>query len=173
MNVIDIVIGVILLFGLVRGFMKGFIVELASLIALVLGIYGAIHFSYFAVDFLNNYFSWDEEYIKLAAFALTFLLIVIFILILGKLLTKLVGFIALGIVNRILGGVFGALKYVFIISVLLMFLNAYNKNITFLDDEKVENSVLFKPVERLAPMVLPPVLQELQEFEENNRFPIE
>ncbi|WP_121665953.1 CvpA family protein [Mesonia aquimarina] len=170
MNIIDIIIGIILLFGLVRGFMKGFIVELASLVALVLGIYGAINFSHFALDYLNDYVSWDQEYIKLAAFALTFLLIVILILILGKLLTKLAGLIALGIVNRILGGVFGTLKYAFIISVLLMLLNGFNKNISFLEDEKVENSVLYKPVETLAPMVLPPVLEE---FEEQNRFSIE
>jgi len=37
MNTIDIIISVLLLFGLVRGIMKGLIVELVSLVALVGG----------------------------------------------------------------------------------------------------------------------------------------
>ena len=45
MSIIDIVLGALLLFGLIRGAMKGLFVEIASLFALVLGVFGAIHFS--------------------------------------------------------------------------------------------------------------------------------
>ena len=54
MGVIDIVLGALILFGLVRGFMKGLFVEVASLVALIAGVYGAIHFSSFAADFLQT-----------------------------------------------------------------------------------------------------------------------
>ncbi|MBL4605010.1 MAG: CvpA family protein, partial [Flavobacteriaceae bacterium] len=40
MNIFDIVIAVLLIFAFVRGFMKGFFVEVASLIALVGGVFG-------------------------------------------------------------------------------------------------------------------------------------
>ena len=53
MTVLDIVLAALLLFGLIKGLMKGLFVEVASLIALIAGIYGAIHFSAFAFDFLE------------------------------------------------------------------------------------------------------------------------
>ena len=42
MNYLDIVLGVVLLIGLFRGLMNGLIVEIASIAALLLGIYGAM-----------------------------------------------------------------------------------------------------------------------------------
>ncbi len=165
MNLVDVVIVIILILGFVRGAMRGLIVELASLVALIAGIYGAIHFSYFAIDFLGEKLSWDEEYIKIAGFALTFLLIVLLILLIGKLLTKLAGMIALGIVNRILGGIFGLIKFAFLLSVIVMFLTNLNKNITFLEEGHFKTSILLKPIKKIAPIVLPPVLEG---FEETN-----
>ena len=52
MNTFDIIITGLLLFGFVRGLFKGFFLEVASFIALIAGIYGAIHFSYFIKDLL-------------------------------------------------------------------------------------------------------------------------
>ena len=45
MNWIDFVIIILLVFGLARGYINGFVKELASLLALILGIWGAIKFS--------------------------------------------------------------------------------------------------------------------------------
>ena len=53
MNKIDILLLVILAFGAVRGFMRGVIIEMASLLAIVIGIYGAIHFSFFTASLLD------------------------------------------------------------------------------------------------------------------------
>ena len=54
MNIFDIVIASLLLFGFVRGLLKGLFVEVASLVGLIGGVYGAIHFSYFVSDFLKE-----------------------------------------------------------------------------------------------------------------------
>ena len=71
MGIIDIVLGALILFGLVRGFMKGLFVEVASLVALIAGVYGAIHFSNFAGDFLESKVDWNENTINIVAFAIT------------------------------------------------------------------------------------------------------
>ena len=97
MNVLDIALGSLLLLGLVRGLMKGLFVEIASLAALVVGIYGAIHFSDYAAAFLENKTSWDEKYINITAFAITFVVLVLAIAMAGKALTKIANFAALGI----------------------------------------------------------------------------
>ena len=54
MGILDIILGVLLAYGLFRGLKNGFFVEIASVIALIAGIFGAIHFSYIASDYLNE-----------------------------------------------------------------------------------------------------------------------
>ena len=79
MNILDIFLGALILFGLIRGLSKGLFVEVASLVALVAGVFGAIHFSDFAAGFLESRVDWSEEYINIAAFAITFIVIVVVI----------------------------------------------------------------------------------------------
>ena len=160
MAVIDIILGALLLFGLIRGFMKGLFVEVASLAALVAGVYGAIHFSNFAAEFLMEKVSWDEKYINIIAFAITFVVIVLAIALAGKALTKLADFAALGILNKLLGGVFGALKFGLILSVILMVFSSLNNTIPFASEEDLQDSVLYNPVKTLAPMIFPNILKK-------------
>jgi len=158
MGVIDIVLGALILFGLVRGFMKGLFVEVASLIALVAGVYGAIHFSNFAAEFLQTKTDWNEKTINITAFAITFVIIVLAIGLAGKALTKLANFAALGIINKLAGGVFGALKIALILSVVLNIFDKFNNTITLLDDDTKNNSALYKPVKSLIPIIFPNLL---------------
>lgn len=157
----DIVIGIILAFGLIRGFMRGFIIEITSLVALVLGIYGAIHFSFYAVGLLESYFSWQPQTLNITALILTFIIIVLAVLLLGKLITKLANIMALGLLNRLLGGVFGGLKMAVIISVVLMFLSTFSAQGFLIDQKTISNSVLYQPIERLGEKILPSVLEEI------------
>ncbi|WP_299333379.1 CvpA family protein [uncultured Psychroserpens sp.] len=163
MALIDIILGALLLFGLIRGFMKGLFVEVASLVALVAGVYGAIHFSNFAAEFLDSRLDWDEKYINIVAFAITFVIIVLIIALAGKALTKLADFAALGILNKLLGGVFGALKIGLILSVLLIVFDNMNNTIPFADEEDLEDSILYEPVKSLAPMIFPSILNKGKE----------
>ncbi len=160
MAVIDIVLAALLLFGLVRGFMKGLFVEVASLVALVGGVYGAIHFSNFAASYLESKTEWNEQTINITAFAITFVLIIVVIALAGKALTKLADFASLGILNKLLGGVFGALKIGLILSVVLIVFNKMNNTITFVNEEEINNSILYKPVKSLAPMIFPSIIND-------------
>ena len=160
MNIFDIIIAALLLFGFVRGLMKGLVVEVASLVALIGGVYGAIHFSYFASDLLKEYVSWEQEYISLVAFAITFVIIIVVIALLGKALTKLADFAALGILNKILGGVFGALKIGLILSVVFIFFGKMNDTIPFVEKETLEESILYSPVKKIAPTIFPSIIKE-------------
>ncbi len=166
MNVIDIVLGALILFGLVRGFIKGLFVEAASLISLIAGVYGSIHFSNFASEFLESKVDWNEKTINIVAFAITFIIIIIVIALAGKVLTKLANFAALGIINKVLGGLFGALKIGLILSVLLIVFDRFNSAITFVDGDTLEESELYKPVKSLMPMIFPNILKE-KENDEN------
>lgn len=159
MSIIDIVLGALLLFGLIRGAMKGLFVEVASLVALVLGVYGAIHFSGFATELLESKVDWNQKTINIVAFAITFVIIVLAISLAGKALTKLADFAALGIINKLAGGIFGALKIGLILSILLIVFNKLNNTLPFMEKEDLEESILYEPVKSLAPMIFPNLIK--------------
>lgn len=165
MNTIDIVLSIILLYGLVRGFFRGLLAEVASLVGIIAGIYGAIHFSHILSDFFSESMGWDTQYVNLIAFAITFILIVFLISLAGKVLTKIAAFAALGIVNKLLGAAFGFIKIAFLTSVVIMFFKATNEEIDIVDEKSLEESVLYEPVESIAPVLLPSILREARERE--------
>lgn len=163
MNTVDIILGIFLLYGLVRGFFRGFLTELASLVGLVAGIYGAIHFSYYAGEFLSQHVDWDIEIINLASLAITFLIIIFVVSLVGKMLTKAADFAALGIVNKLFGAVFGLLKSAFVASVIIMFFMTSNKTLEFVETGTLEDSVLYEPVAVIAPIILPSIIKQVKE----------
>ena len=161
MNVLDIVLSIVLLLGLVRGFFKGFFVELAGILSLIGGIYAAIHFSGGTYEFLDSFISWEEKYLVVLAFAVTFFIVALLISLAARFLTKMVSIIALGLVNRLLGGIFGLLKMAFLASLFFMFFERFG-----LFDAEVETeeaSILYPPVRAIAPAILPTIIEEVKE----------
>lgn len=161
MNVLDLVLSIILLLGLVRGLFKGFFVELAGLLSLVGGIYAAIHFSGGTYRFLDTFISWEEKYLAILAFAVTFFIVVFLISLAARFLTKMVSMIALGLVNRLLGGIFGLLKMAFLASLFFMFFERFA--IFDPEAETKEASVLYPSVRAIAPAILPTIIEEVKE----------
>jgi len=173
MITIDIIIVALLIFGLVRGFMKGFFVEVTSLVALAIGLYGAIHFSFIVANYLKNSVEWAEKTIQIVSFAATFFSIVILISFTGKLLTKIADTASLGIVNKIFGAAFGLVKFGLIISVVLIIFDKLNKAVPFVKEENLENSILYIPVKNMAPMIFPSILKkEWEAVKEDNKITI-
>jgi membrane protein required for colicin V production len=155
MNYIDIILLAFLLWGAVRGFIKGFIIELTSLLAFVLGIYGAVKFSGYVAGWLGRQFDMTGQYVPVAAFVITFILITIAINLAGKLFDKLAKAVSLGILNRILGVLFGLFKAAFLLSVIILVLNTIDNHVRILPQEKVGQSKIYKPLAVVAPAVLP------------------
>ena len=162
MNYFDYVLMLPVIYGLYRGFSKGFILELASLLALVLGVYGAMHFSSFTFEYLRSSFEIEASYLQLASYGLTFLLIVLAITLSAKLLTLFVKMVALGFINRTLGALFGGLKALLILSVLLLFFDGLNKQFRLVKDDVIEASVLYHPIKNQAAAIYPDVLKEFE-----------
>ena len=167
MNLLDIILGIILILAFFRGMKKGLFVTLASLVGLILGVYCAVYFSDFVAGYLFQWFDWSEKTTHLFAFAITFFAVVYLVSIAGKFLTKMMDFAFLGIFNKLLGGVCNTLILAFIISVIFMFFDSWDPTNYVIPEEKKENSYLYEPVASLAPMVLPYILKEVDEYKED------
>lgn len=161
MNVLDLLLSIFLLLGLVRGLFKGFFTELAGLLSLIGGIYAAIHFSDATYGFLDSFITWDERYLSILAFAVTFFIVAILISLAGSFLTRMVQMVALGIFNRLAGGIFGVLKMAFLASIFIMFVERFE--VFDAEEATKEASVLYGPVRVLAPALLPTIIEEVKE----------
>ena len=73
MNFLDIILIIPIAFGAWKGFKKGLIIELFTLLALLVGIYSAIHFSDYMVEVVESNFNTQAKYTPIIAFALTFI----------------------------------------------------------------------------------------------------
>lgn len=157
MNYLDIVLGIFLLSAMVNGIKNGFFVELASLVSMLLGIYVAIKCSYLMKTYLENHVTWNSKTIQVMAFALTFILVVIGVAVLAKFFTSVVNFASLGIFNKLLGGIFGILKMILILSVFVNLLQKFNFDYTFLDKETIDESKLYLPIQTVSKMIYPAI----------------
>jgi membrane protein required for colicin V production len=155
MNWIDLVIVILLGLSVITGFTNGFVKEVASLAALILGIWGAVKFSTFTAAKLYEWFDMSGQYVGIIAFLVTFLIIVVIIHFIGVLADKFIDAISLGFLNRILGMVFGLLKSVLILSVIFVILNALDARHPFLPKEKIEQSRFYNPISDIAPAIFP------------------
>lgn len=168
MQTIDIIIIVLLALSAINGYSKGLVSELASLGALILGVYAAFYFSDVTADFLVTMFEFQSKYLNIIAFVLTLVLVMAVIVSLGKVVEKLVDVLFLGFFNRIAGALFGVLKGILILSLLIMLLNYIGVADSLISKEKQQNSRFFEDVESFAPYLfqrfeIDETLQDLNE----------
>lgn len=119
MNAFDMIIIVIFAYCLIRGIFRGLIKELASIIGVLAGFYGA--YSYYPVlaKVLGRWIS-AGAYLNILSFLAVFCIVFFLISILGVILKYILSVAFLGWVDRISGAAFGALKAILITSVLML-----------------------------------------------------
>lgn len=105
MNLVDILIWVILLIFAVKGFMKGLVREVCSLLGLIVGGWAAITYYRQFAGVLQSHSHFSHAITLFLSFGLIFLALGLFFYFLGYLTTMLLNVVFLGSVNRV-GGVF-------------------------------------------------------------------
>ena len=157
MNTLDLILLVPLAYFAWKGFSKGFIITLAMLVGILLGIYAAIHFSEFTASYLHENMKLDGGNIRLVAYLLTFILVLVLVYLLGHLLTSVVNTTGLGVFNRIAGLFLGIVKGLLIIGALLVFLNKIDPKSYLVSTKLKTGSLLYNPVsdsfEKVFPLV--------------------
>ena len=140
MNMFDVVALIVVTYGLISGFKKGFIIEVSGMIALGVGITGAFKFSGILGNYLVIYIDWEPKIIQIVSFILLFIGIVYIISLFAKMLTKALKVILLGGINRLLGALFGTLKWMLILCALTLVFKEVNQILTLLEDSVLKTS---------------------------------
>ena len=152
MNYLDIIIAIVLLLFGIKGFRKGLIIEVVTLLAFAVGIYGAMHFSDFTAEHLKDFMEINPKYLNTVAFVLTFILLVILVNLIGRWITNLVRAMNLSFWNKLGGFVFGFAKGVLLCSIMVMVLNNLQL-IGVVKPEVREQSKLYPYIELTVPFV--------------------
>lgn len=150
---IDIVAGGILLFAIIKGFVNGFVLELTSTVAFVLGVLGAVMIGGWAESFLGHWVQWP--YLGIVAFLLVFMIVVLLAYLLGNMVTNMLKNSALNFFNRLTGGIFSLLKYAFLLSVALAVINFFDTERHVFPPDETKHSLLYPYLEQFAPSIFP------------------
>jgi membrane protein required for colicin V production len=143
MSWLDIIILLPILIGLVRGLMKGLVIEIASIVAIVLGYIGSRLWGAMFAAWLIKQFSWPETVCMVVAYALLFIGISLLLHILARALSKLFQKVSLGWLNRLLGGVFGTLKWAIIVLTLVLCVHRLDEQFQFIQPDLKEQSIIY------------------------------
>ena len=120
------------------------------MLALGVGIYGAMRFSDFTAERLVEYIEVKEEYLNTVAFILTFVLLVIAVNLIGRVVSKAVDAMNLGFIDRLGGFVFGVAKGVLLCSLFVVILNNLQV-MGVVKEEAKQKSKLYPYVEQTVP----------------------
>lgn len=119
MDKLDIFFAVLLGVGFIRGWMKGAIMQLTTLAAIVLGIYGAMMFYEQFSHFLEQSLHFPVRLGVPFAFLVLFISIGFGLYLVGRLLTTFFKAISLSWIDRLLGAAIGLLKVALVLGILL------------------------------------------------------
>ena len=169
MSFIDIVFAGLLGYALYKGIKNGLFVELASLVALIAGIFIALKFSGFAKSIIENNVSWNPKYIEITAFALTFIAVVAAIHLSAKLLTKIASFAFLGWLNKLAGAAFSMIKTILALSVVILLFEKINVNNMIAEQETLDNSMFYNPIKKVSEFIYPQIEEWYDEFNKDDK----
>lgn len=155
MNSLDILLLIPLIYGAWKGFKHGLIIEVFTLLALFVGIYVGIHFSDFTARLLREYVGLNSKLLPIIAFTITFLAVGAMVFFLGKTIEKLIKITALTPLNKFAGVFFSLLKYVYMLSTLLVILESYDEKLDFFPAKVKQDSVLYNPIFAVSTTTIP------------------
>ena len=119
MTALDILLLLPLGIGAVKGYRRGLVLEVVSLLAFVLAAVGGLMLLSAAVPLVRQYVGSAFGMLPLLSFALVFVAIMWGVHLLGGLLKTAVHLTPLGVLDNLLGGAAGVLKWLLGLSLLL------------------------------------------------------
>ncbi len=157
MNFVDIIIIVPLIYAAWVGFKKGLVIEVFTLLALLVGIYAGIHFSDWTSGLIKDNMDIEGKYLPVVAFTLTFLAVGAMVFFAGKMIERMLKVVNLSPLNKAFGLLFGLIKMVYTLSILIILLETYDERGDFIPEDIKSESLLYEPVKVTASATIPAI----------------
>ena len=145
----DILLLILLGVGFISGLFSGAVKQVISLVAFVAGFVIACLYYQELADVLTRFLNFPTL-CKVLAFVLLLVIVPIVANLIASLLTSVLNWLpAIGLLNRVLGGILCMVKYALILGIFIWFFSSTN----LLKEETMQKSKLCKPLKALPEFV--------------------
>ena len=151
MKVLDVLILLAVIWFAIQGFKKGFFGEIFFILALIIGGWTTVHFTDYTCSLLN----WDNQNKWLFAAGITFVVVVIAVLLIGKLCKSVFNFVLPDFFDKLLGLVFGGGKIFLLVGILFYFISNFDAREKVLTPDRKTSSFFYAPSLKVAEFFLP------------------
>lgn len=161
---LDFILLLLIAFFAFRGFRRGVLISVVSLIGIIFALLMAFKFYHSASHFIHLDLGFDVKQALWISFFLVFFLVFGLILIMGILLKKSFSAIGIGLFDNFLGSILGLAQGVLVAKALYFLISLTS----YVHEKAKPESVLIKHIDRIAPDSI--LLQKLLNQEAINNF---
>ena len=147
---LDIILLVLLILAVIKGYQRGLIVGVFSLIAIIVGLAAAIKLSTVVAEYIGKAVKISDTWLPVISFAVVFILVVLLIRLGANMLQKTVEIALLGWVNRLGGILLYIAIYLIVYSVILF----YVEQVNLIQPATIQNSVSYTFIQPWGPRVI-------------------
>lgn len=147
---LDLIFAVIIILSVLKGYQRGLIVGLFSLVAVIIGLAAAMKLSAVVAGYIGKAVKVSDEWLPVISFAVVFLVVVLLVRLGANAIERTVEVVTLGWLNKLGGILLYAAIYTVVFSVLLF----YAEQVKVLQPETIEKSVTYSFVQPWGPKVI-------------------
>lgn len=147
---IDVLFLLLIVVGAVRGFFRGLILAICSLVAYLVGLAAAMKCSHLVAERLQPYLHISSKWLPFIAFLLIFLVVILLVRLMAMALQKVTEGMMLGWANRLGGMLFYCILYATIFSILLFYL----VNMHLIAEDTLQHSITYPYISEIAPKLI-------------------
>lgn len=147
---IDIIFAVLILLAIIKGYQKGMIIAVFSIIAFIIGLAAALKLSTAVAVYLKDSIHVSAKWLPFIAFLLIFFGVCLLVRLGGKLIEKAVQAVMLGWLNRIVGIILYAVLYIIIFSIFIF----YAEKLQLVQTAFIQSSQTYNFIQPFGPEVI-------------------
>ncbi len=147
---LDIVLAIILVLAIIKGFQRGLIVGVFSFVAIIIGLAAALKLSTLAAGYIGHAINISDTWLPIISFAIVFIVVVLLVRLGANMIQRTVEFSMLGWVNRLGGILFYVAIFIIVYSVILF----YAEQVNLIREEARQNSATYSYVQPWGPRVI-------------------
>lgn len=161
MNWFDILVAILLLIAIIKGYRKGLIMQIVGLaIILLAAIFGG-RLATIILPELNRLINLTPEAARVISYIIAFVCIAFVISLIGRLIERFVNVVFLSFANRLAGAIIAAGTTMVVLSILLNLILILDKNDSVFKPEIKKESLFYERVEAVVPAIVPYLNREL------------
>ncbi len=148
--ILDIVVAIILILAIIKGYQRGLIVGVFSFVAIIIGLAAAIKLSAVVAGYIGRAVKVSDHWLPVISFAVVFLVVLLLVRLGAKAIQRTVEIGMLGWVNRIGGIIFYIIIYVTVFSIILFYADQMN----LIKPETKRKSVTYSYIQPWGPKAI-------------------